>query len=72
MQDWIGLRLKMGGVRNSWEASESKSAYSALIAQLGERQTEDLKALCSIHSQSTSFTGILTTGTPRAMHSATF
>ena len=23
----------------------------ALIAQLGERQTEDLKALCSIHSQ---------------------
>ena len=27
----------------------------ALIAQLGERQTEDLKALCSIHSQSNSF-----------------
>ena len=25
----------------------------ALIAQLGERQTEDLKALCSIHSQGT-------------------
>eukprot|EP00980_Cylindrotheca_fusiformis_P012720 scaffold3108_cov152-Cylindrotheca_fusiformis.AAC.11 len=24
---------------------------SALIAQLGERQTEDLKVLCSIHSQ---------------------
>ena len=24
---------------------------SALIAQLGERQTEDLKAECSIHSQ---------------------
>ena len=28
---------------------------SALIAQLGERQTEDLKALCSIHSQGTYF-----------------
>ena len=26
---------------------------AALIAQLGERQTEDLKVLCSIHSQST-------------------
>ena len=25
-------------------------AYTALIAQLGERQTEDLKVLCSIHS----------------------
>ena len=25
--------------------------WRALIAQLGERQTEDLKALCSIHSQ---------------------
>ena len=24
---------------------------SALIAQLGERKTEDLEALCSIHSQ---------------------
>ena len=28
---------------------------SALIAQLGERQTEDLKVLCSIHSQGTVF-----------------
>ena len=27
----------------------------ALIAQLGERQTEDLKVLCSIHSQGTVF-----------------
>jgi hypothetical protein len=27
----------------------------ALIAQLGERQTEDLKVLCSIHSQSIPF-----------------
>ncbi len=26
---------------------------AALIAQLGERQTEDLKAPCSIHGQST-------------------
>jgi hypothetical protein len=25
--------------------------FNALIAQLGERQTEDLKVLCSIHSQ---------------------
>jgi hypothetical protein len=25
----------------------------ALLAQLGERQTEDLKVLCSIHRQST-------------------
>ena len=29
--------------------------FNALIAQLGERQTEDLKVLCSIHSQGTSF-----------------
>ena len=28
------------------------STNKALIAQLGERQTEDLKVLCSIHSQS--------------------
>ena len=28
---------------------------SALIAQLGERQTEDLKAECSIHSQGSPF-----------------
>lgn len=28
---------------------------TALIAQLGERQTEDLKAPCSIHGQSMSF-----------------
>ena len=27
----------------------------ALIAQLGERQTEDLKVPCSIHGQSTTF-----------------
>jgi hypothetical protein len=31
----------------------SNFATSALIAQLGERQTEDLKVLCSIHSQGT-------------------
>jgi hypothetical protein len=31
----------------------SMLAASALIAQLGERQTEDLKVLCSIHSQGT-------------------
>ena len=31
----------------------SALAQGALIAQLGERQTEDLKVLCSIHSQST-------------------
>ena len=30
----------------------------ALIAQLGERQTEDLKVLCSIHSQGISFSKI--------------
>ena len=28
---------------------------AALIAQLGERQTEDLKVLCSIHSQGICF-----------------
>ena len=28
---------------------------TALIAQLGERKTEDLEALCSIHSQSIGF-----------------
>ena len=28
-------------------------AITASIAQLGERQTEDLKALCSIHSRGT-------------------
>ena len=27
--------------------------FSALIAQLGERQTEDLKAPCSIHGADT-------------------
>ncbi len=30
-------------------------SLTALIAQLGERKTEDLEALCSIHSQSISF-----------------
>ena len=30
----------------------------ALIAQLGERQTEDLKVLCSIHSQGIYFSWI--------------
>jgi hypothetical protein len=29
----------------------TSSAEIALIAQLGERKTEDLEALCSIHSQ---------------------
>jgi hypothetical protein len=27
----------------------SRSSSDATLAQLGERQTEDLKALCSIH-----------------------
>ncbi len=31
----------------------------ALIAQLGERQTEDLKVLCSIHSQGNSLYSFL-------------
>lgn len=28
--------------------------FFAILAQLGERKTEDLEALCSIHSQSKS------------------
>ena len=34
----------------------------ALIAQLGERQTEDLKAPCSIHGQSTLFAPVYIIG----------
>ena len=35
------------GFRN---AQNHTMSISGLIAQLGERQTEDLKVLCSIHS----------------------
>ena len=34
---------------------EPFGTYNALIAQLGERKTEDLEALCSIHSQGITF-----------------
>ena len=33
----------------------AKTSLTALLAQLGERQTEDLKVLCSIHRQSIFF-----------------
>ena len=35
--------------------NSTQSATIASIAQLGERKTEDLEALCSIHSRGTLF-----------------
>ena len=49
-----GIRCRNNTYRKSILFLYCFSSFSrscALIAQLGERQTEDLKVLCSIHSQ---------------------
>ncbi len=43
------------GPTNRVTGNRGKIVLRALIAQLGERQTEDLKVPCSIHGQSMTF-----------------
>jgi hypothetical protein len=58
--DVEGLKKAMGSSAKFYYSAilllgSPTTLMKALIAQLGERQTEDLKVLCSIHNEGTSF-----------------